>query len=189
MNRPGPPGGRQHTQKFRAARGATARTDKAGGVNAIRCRREVLIPKLVPFAKSLGPTLWFRKTEFLLLFPIFSRVLYNVHRVLRLLWPCNSLYLNMIEPCWMGMKMETTKRGTPSIRKEVENSWKKCWKDMSQEWIQRQILRVIRHILMIILLEGDNKYKDGPFVDGKVAGETGEWVHLGGFDLHLLGTM
>jgi hypothetical protein len=83
------------------------------------------------------------------------------------------------------MKMETTKRGVPSVRKEAEVSWKKCWKDMSQERIQRWIQRIIRHIQMVILLEGDNKYKEGPFEEGEVAGETGEWVDLGALDLYL----
>ncbi len=35
---------------------------------------------------------------------------------------------------------------------------------------------------MVILLEGDNKYKEGPFEEGEVAGETGEWVDIGAFD-------
>jgi hypothetical protein len=39
----------------------------------------------------------------------------------------------MIEPCWIWIKRETTKRGAPSVRKEVETTWKKCWKDLSQE--------------------------------------------------------
>jgi hypothetical protein len=38
---------------------------------------------------------------------------------------------------------------------------------------------------MVILLEGDNKYKEGPFGEGEVVGETREWVDLGAFDLHL----
>jgi hypothetical protein len=44
---------------------------------------------------------------------------------------------------------------------------------MLQEHIQRWILRILRHIKMVILLEGDNKYKEGPFEDGQVLGETG----------------
>jgi hypothetical protein len=40
----------------------------------------------------------------------------------------------------------------------------------------------MRHIQMVILLEGDNKYKEGPFGEGEVAGKTGDWVDLGTFD-------
>ena len=85
----------------------------------------------------------------------------------------------------MWMKIETTKRGAPSIRKEAEAAWKKCWKDMSQERIQRWILRIIRHIQTVILLNGDNKYKEGPFEDGGVARETGDWIDIGALDLSL----
>jgi hypothetical protein len=35
----------------------------------------------------------------------------------------------------------------------------------------------------VILQDGDNKYKEGCFGDGEVAGETGDWVHLGASDL------
>ena len=52
---------------------------------------------------------------------------------------------------------------------------------MSQERIQRWILRIIRHIRVVILQNGDNKYKKGPFEDGEVAGETGEWLDLDTF--------
>jgi hypothetical protein len=56
---------------------------------------------------------------------------------------------------------------------------------MSQERIQRWISRIIKHIQIVILLEGDNKYKEGSFGEGEVAGETGEWVDLGAFELDL----
>jgi hypothetical protein len=35
----------------------------------------------------------------------------------------------------------------------------------------------------VILQEGDNKYKEGRFGEGEVAGETGEWVNLDALDL------
>jgi hypothetical protein len=43
----------------------------------------------------------------------------------------------------------------------------------------------MRHMQMVILLEGDNNYKDGSFQEGEVLGETGEWVDLKAFELHL----
>jgi transposase len=55
-----------------------------------------------------------------------QELVYNLHAVLRLLWPGNSPDLNMIEPCWMWMKRETTKRGAPSVRKEAEIAWRNC---------------------------------------------------------------
>jgi hypothetical protein len=35
----------------------------------------------------------------------------------------------------------------------------------------------------VILQNGDNKYKEGPFEEREVAGETGDWLDLGTFDL------
>lgn len=83
----------------------------------------------------------------------------------------------------MWMKMETTKQGVLSIRKQAVTAQTKCWKNMSQERIQRWILRIMRHIEMVILLSSDNKYKEGPFQKGKVLGETGDWLDLGALDL------
>jgi hypothetical protein len=160
--------GRQPTWKFTASHGAMTQTGKSGGIDAIRYRREVLVPKLIPFAQKCGPEYIVQEDKALAHASHFQQTLvYDIHHVLRLLWLGNSPDLNMIEPCWMWMKMETTKQGAPSIRKEAEAAWKKCWKNMSQERIQRWILRIIRHIQMVILLDGDNKYKEGCFEEGK----------------------
>jgi hypothetical protein len=56
---------------------------------------------------------------------------------------------------------------------------------MSQERIQRWILQIIWHIQTVILLNRDNKYKEGPFEDGGVAGETGDWIDIRALDLSL----
>ena len=52
--------------------------------------------------------------------------------ILRLIWCGNSPDLNMIEPCWIWMKRETTKKGALRTRKEAEQAWTKCWEDLSQ---------------------------------------------------------
>jgi hypothetical protein len=44
--------GKKPIWKFIAARGAMTRKGKAGGIDAIRYRREILIPKLIPFAQE-----------------------------------------------------------------------------------------------------------------------------------------
>jgi hypothetical protein len=76
------------------------------------------------------------------------------------------------------MKRETTKKGAPSKRIEAERAWKKCWKDLSQERIQGWIRCIVRHIDMVILLNGDNKYKERAYKPREVLGETGEWVDV-----------
>jgi hypothetical protein len=59
---------------------------------------------------------------------------------------------------------------------------------MSQEQIQQWISRIIRHIQIVILLKGDNKYKEDPFQDREVLKETGDWLDLGAIDLGLSDT-
>jgi hypothetical protein len=147
INQPGWHSSRQPTWKFTAANVAMTQIGKAGGIDAIRYRREVLRPKLIPFAKKCRPDFIVQEDKAPTHASYFQQTLvYDLHHVLRLLWPGNSPDLNMIEPCWMWMKMETTKRGAPSVRKAAVTAWKKCWKDMSQERIQRWISRIIRHI-------------------------------------------
>ena len=41
----------------------------------------------------------------------YSDELYISWEVVRMLWPANSPDLNMIEPCWFYMKVETIKKG------------------------------------------------------------------------------
>jgi hypothetical protein len=53
---------------------------------------------------------------------------------------------------------------------------------MSQERIQRWIIRIIRHVQTVILQDSDNLYKEGAFKDREVAGETGDWLDLGAFE-------
>ena len=81
--------------------------------------------------------------------------------VLRLLWPGNSPDLNMIEPCWLWMKRETSRKGPSRNRKDAEQRWARCWKSLSQSRIQSWIERIPRHIQEIIRCEGGNEYREG----------------------------
>ena len=89
----------------------------------------------------------------------------------------------MIKPCQMWMKVQTTKTGAPSSRKDAEKAQTKCQKDMSQERIQKQIQRIIRHIAIVILQEGDNKYKEEAYKEGEVLRETREQVDISVLDI------
>jgi hypothetical protein len=96
---------------------------KGKGINAIRYRWEVLIPKLIPFAKQCGLSYIIQEDKALAHASRFQQELvYSVHQVQQLLWLSNSPDLNIIEPCWMWMKIETTKQGAPSTRKEAETA-------------------------------------------------------------------
>jgi hypothetical protein len=41
----------------------------------------------------------------------------------------------------------------------------------------------MRHIQVVILQSGDNKYKEGPFEAKGVAGKTRDWIDVGALDL------
>jgi hypothetical protein len=59
------------------------------------------------------------------------------------------------------MKRETTKKGAINSRKELEETWIKCWEDMPQEKIQAWIERIVVHIQEVIKCDGGNEYKEG----------------------------
>ncbi len=46
-------------------------------------------------------------------------------------------------------------------RRNPEELWIKCWKDMPQKKIQDWIERIMRHVQEVIKLEGGNHYKEG----------------------------
>lgn len=74
------------------------------------------------------------------------------------------------------------KTGCTKHQKRIRDCIEEVLEDMSQEQIQQWILHIIRHIQIVILLEGDNKYKEGPFAEGEVARETREWLDVGAFE-------
>ena len=49
-----------------------------------------------------------------------------------MLWPANSPDLNMIEPCWFYMKVETTKKGAITSDVELRAALVKCWEELPQ---------------------------------------------------------
>jgi hypothetical protein len=86
---------------------------------------------------------------------------YDAYGVRRLLWPGNSPDLNAIEPCWAWLKKKTTARGAPTKRAEMEKEWRKAWRELSQEQIQKWIEAIPFHIEQVCLLYGGNEYKEG----------------------------
>ena len=49
----------------------------------------------------------------------YSDELYISWEVVRMLWPANSLDLNIIEPCWFYIKVKTTKKGGITLDVEL----------------------------------------------------------------------
>lgn len=99
--------------------------------------------------------------------------IFRLYDIMRLLWPGNSLDMNMIKSCWPSMKRTTIKKGAPQTRKDIEERWKKTWKELPQEKIQGWIERIPQHLRIIRFLKGDNKYKEGR-VDGRTDTKEGK---------------
>ena len=49
----------------------------------------------------------------------YSDELYIAWEVVRMLWPANSLDLNIIEPCWFYIKIEIIKKGAITLDVEL----------------------------------------------------------------------
>ena len=92
-----------------------------------------------------------------------NATLYSMFDIQHLLWPGNSPDLNMIEPAWPYLKRTTTKKGAPTTRLQATERWTTAWNNLEQSRIQAWIERIPRHIKMVILLDGDNKYKEGRY--------------------------
>jgi hypothetical protein len=73
----------------------------------------VLLPKLLPFAqglKCLYPGIVVQEDKAPSHTAKIHQTYYNAVEVQRLIWPGNSLDLNIIEPAWEHLKYVTTKK-------------------------------------------------------------------------------
>ncbi len=140
------------------------RKDK-GGIDWYRYQKEILLPKLIPFARECmidRPNTLVQKDKASAHASKHQDVIFMNASILRLLWPANSPDLNAIEPCWWWMKRQTIRKGAPRSRIAMTKTWTICWnKELSQERIQKWIRRISRHIQQIIEVEGDNDYREG----------------------------
>ena len=128
-------GGKPPQWKWDAKHGKLTRRDGAG-VDWYRYQKEILIPKLIPYAKECGCDTIVQED----LAPSHAHyaqaAVYSAAEVTRLVWCPNSPDLNMIEPCWPHLKRQTTKKGAPKSKKEAEVVWKNAWAELEQTRIQ-----------------------------------------------------
>lgn len=156
-------GGPKPTWTFTSKQGKLERGSK-GGIDWWRYRHCVLLPKLFPFAKKCmeeRPNTIVMEDKAPAHVHYIQQLLYDKEKIKRLQWPGNSPDINAIEPGWMWMKRNTTKKGAPKNRAEAIQVWGKWWKDLPQTTIQRWIERIPEHIKEIIRLEGGNEYHEG----------------------------
>ena len=129
-NRPGKKPVWKHTK----ATGAIVREKGKGGIDWYRYQKEILTPKLIPFAQEctkVRPDTLVQEDKAPSHACKYQDKIWDLSGLLRLLWPGNSPDLNAIEPTWMYMKRETTRKGAPTARKVAQQQWSKCWNEMS----------------------------------------------------------
>jgi transposase len=156
--------GRRPVWRHTEETGAYIRKKGRGGIDWYRYQKEILIPKLIPFAQRCmvnRPNTVVQEDKAPAHNSRYQDEVWNLYQVIRLLWPGNSPDLNMIEPTWFYMKRETTKLGAPTARITAERVWTRCWNNMPQSKIRRWIERIPYHIQEVIRLEGGNGYKEG----------------------------
>ena len=155
-------GGRQPRWIWDKKHGKVVRDGK-GGIDWYRYQKNILIPKLLPFATQCmkdRPNTVVQEDKAPCHASKHQNMVFMNYRVLRLLWPGNSPDFNMIDQCWPWMKRETTLLEAPRSRSEAEIAWTECWDELSQEQIQSWIERIPRHIEKVIELEGGNEYRE-----------------------------
>ena len=157
------PGGRKPVWKWDKSHGKIVR-DAKGGIDWYRYQKKILLPKLIPFAekcKMERPNTIVQEDKAPSHASKHQEKVFMNANILRLLWPGNSPDLNMIEPCWIYMKRETTRLGAPTTRIIAEKVWSRCWRELPQSRIRSWIERIPRHIKEVIVLKGGNEYREG----------------------------
>jgi len=136
-----------------------------GGINWYRYQKEILVAKLLPFAKECiaagRPNTQVQEDNAPAHASKYQGEVYNLWQIMKMIWPANSPDLNAIERCWFWMKKETTKRGATSSKAKLRKRWIKCWDKLPQKMIQQWIEAIPHHVAEIIRLKGSNEYKEG----------------------------
>lgn len=166
--------GKKPQWNWNKASGKLVRDNQKGGIDWWRYQSEILIPKLLPFAKAClidRPNTVVQEDKAPSHSHSAQHKIYNLWAIMRLIWPGNSPDLNAIEPTWYWMKRRTTSKGAPTTRKAATELWLHWWRELPQENIQAWIERIPHHIQEIIRLEGGNEYKEGraKLFDGRLA--------------------
>jgi len=156
--------GRKPVWRWTEKNGKLVRNGKKGGIDWWRYQSKILIPLLIPFAQKCAedrPDTIVQEDRAPAHVHSEQQKVFSLYQVQRLIWCPNSPDLNMIEPCWIYMKRQTTKKGAAKNRAEAIRKWQQCWDEIPQEQIQAWIERIPEHIQQVIKLEGGNEYKEG----------------------------
>ena len=123
------PRGVRKVWKHNEKTGAFVVKNRRGGINWYRYQKRILIEKLLPFARDCQkdrPDTIVQEDNAPAYKSHYQGEVYNLWRIMKMLWPGNSPDLNAIEKAWFYMKKETTKQGPTSDRKKLRARWEKC---------------------------------------------------------------
>jgi transposase len=107
-----------------------------GGIDWYRYRKEIILPKLIPFARQCEarrpgkPQMIVQDDGAFSHRHWFQTEIFNIADVQWLLWPGNSPDLNLIEACWPYMKRSTIQKGAPQSKTEGVRVWEECWENV-----------------------------------------------------------
>lgn len=155
--------GRKPTWRYSVKTGKLERSKK-GGIDWYRYQKDIILPKIIPFAKELeksGLGVLVQEDNAPCHSHWIQQRVYDLHEVSRLLWCPNSPDLNPIECAWWWMKKKTSRLGRLKSRAEAILAWNEAWKELSQQQIQAWIERIMKHIKQVIALNGGNEYPEG----------------------------
>jgi len=148
---------------YSKANGAIVREKGRGGIDWYRYQMVILRGKLLLWVKKMKLKL---KRELVMQEDgapshshQYQQRVFDSFEIIRILWPGNSPDLNAIEPCWFYMKRMTTKKGVFG-KKDIEERWMQCWKELPQEQIQAWIDRIPIYIQKVLDLKRGNEYEE-----------------------------
>ena len=157
------PGGPQPLWRFNEKNGKLIRDNK-GGIDWYRYWKEILVPKLLPFAQErevFRPGMIVQEDNAGPHAHRYQAGVYQLHKVKKLPWPGNSPDLNAIEKAWPWLKRKTTWNSPAVSRKNMTINWKKEWGYLSLPQVRKWIEGVHSNIQEVLRLEGGNEYREG----------------------------
>jgi hypothetical protein len=138
--------------------GTMVRKVTGGGIDWIRYCFEILEARYMPFMRILGPQFIAQEDNAGPHASKWNRQYWKESGIKVIDWPPNSPDLSAIEPPWRHIKFN---QGPVHSKKRLAKIWRKAWKDLPQEKLQRYVDRIRGNIQWVIRQLGDNIYKEG----------------------------
>jgi transposase len=156
--------GRKAVWKHTEANGAKVRKAQRGGIDWYRYQNECLVPHFAPYAERCrkdNPRTIVQEDNAPAHRSKWNEDFWAQRLIRKIAWPGNSPDLNPIEQLWFIMKRQATANGPLTSRKQAVQAFQKAWEEVPAETLHRLVDRVRGHVKWVLVLHGDNKYKEG----------------------------